>query len=32
MYKARVYHIMIGAPSDIKEEVGIVKKVVNKTI
>ena len=30
MYKARVYHIMIGAPSDIKEEVDIVKKVVNK--
>lgn len=30
MYKARVYHIMIGAPSDIKEEVEILKKVVHK--
>lgn len=30
MYKARVYHIMIGAPSDIKEEVNIVKEVVHK--
>lgn len=30
MYKARVYHIMIGAPSDITEEVTIVKDVVNR--
>ena len=30
MYKARVYHIMIGAPSDIKEEVEILKNVVHK--
>ena len=30
MYKAKVYHIMIGAPSDITEEVTIVKDVVNR--
>ncbi len=30
MYKARVYHIMIGAPSDITEEVEIVKEVVSR--
>ena len=30
MYRARVYHIMIGAPSDITEEVAIVKEVVSR--
>lgn len=30
MYRARVYHVMIGAPSDIKEEVEILKEVVHK--
>lgn len=30
MYKARVYHIMIGTPSDIKKEVDIVKDALHK--
>lgn len=30
MFVARVYKIMIGAPSDIKEEVQIAKEVVHE--
>ena len=29
MYNAKVFHIMIGAPSDINEEVAIVKETVH---
>jgi len=30
MYIAKVYKIMIGAPSDIQDEIGIAKDVIQK--
>lgn len=30
MYEAKVFRVMMGAPSDIKEEIGIVRKYVNE--
>ena len=30
MYEAKVFRVMMGAPSDIKEEIGVVRKYVNE--